>query len=141
MTPEIQSAEKGQKDVSLLSDEELNERIGTILGWSHIWKRDDGKMRGYRNGNTDNNIEWLPNWCHDQNAMHEAEKIIGDPKLLLNYHGNLFRALIDSHCKGIRCHPIHATARQRAAAFVLTMSASSVPDVGCWRLILWPPQP
>lgn len=145
---------QGQNDVSELSDAELNKRVMDRLGLQRQWVVMKGgyyyrpKAGGYTgflehagryteeeakrhaacaSGEITAKPAPIPDYCNDLNAMHEAEKLITDPKKLLNYHGHIFRALIDDErCKGILAHPIHATARHRAEAFVKTMEANSV---------------
>jgi len=51
-------------------------------------------------------------YCHDLNAMHEAEKAFDCPEL---YEGNLIKV-----CGGVQ-YMWHATACQRAEAFLRTL--------------------
>jgi hypothetical protein len=55
------------------------------------------------------------NYTHDLNAMHEAEKVLDSDELFRGY----YLALYDI-TKSTRC-PVHATARQRAEAFLRTL--------------------
>ena len=63
-------------------------------------------------------IDADPHWkcakdyCNDLNAMHEAEKVFDCPEL---YEGNLINV-----CGGVQ-YMWHATARQRAEAFLRTL--------------------
>lgn len=63
-------------------------------------------------------IDADPHWkcakdyCTDLNAMHEAEKVFDCPEL---YDGNLIKV-----CEGVQ-YMWHATARQRAEAFLRTL--------------------
>ena len=65
----------------------------------------------------------IPNYCNDLNAMHEAEKTIAENKWSL-YRDNLRDAVlgpirtVHEWCKS----DLHATARQRAEAFLRTLS-------------------
>ena len=59
-------------------------------------------------------IAKLPDYLNDLNAMHEAEEIINQRDLRVEY----MEALDDLACQWGLCH---ATAAQRAEAFVLTL--------------------
>jgi hypothetical protein len=65
-------------------------------------------------------------YCNDLNAMHEAEKTL-TPKNWNNYSENWW-----IYCKLLRVNDadeaIHATARQRAEAFLLTLGKWSATD-------------
>jgi hypothetical protein len=98
-----------------MTDQEINKTIAEACGWKEVepWLNGDRcfelnqSVCGYR-------IEDLPDYCNCLNAMHEAEKV-------------LTREQIDVFCE--RLNPrdygvwwgIHATARQRAEAFLKTI--------------------
>jgi len=57
----------------------------------------------------------IPDYCTDLNAMHEAEKVLQNqftPMIEEAYWRNL---------QWVKPHPIYATARQRAEAFLRTL--------------------
>ena len=94
-----------------MTDEQINQRIAEACGWKgNLIDRD---MEG--------NL-WPsepPNYCTDLNAMHEAEKVLA-PKNWNNfsekwhdYYGHLRNGDAD--------RAIHATASQRAEAFLRTL--------------------
>ena len=56
-----------------------------------------------------------PDWCNDLNAMHEAEKVLTDTNMFVMAHH--IERLVSA--KGQ--HYFHATARQRAEAFLRTL--------------------
>ena len=58
----------------------------------------------------------LPNYCHDLNAMHEAEENVP----ITNYYEQLCIADTNGILLGYR-HLWHATARERAEAFLRTI--------------------
>ena len=66
----------------------------------------------------------VPDYLNDLNAMHEAEKIL-DEKLRFKFEATL-HSLNISHGLGISVwETIHATAAQRAEAFVLTIEEAN----------------
>ena len=68
----------------------------------------------------------IPNYLNDLNAMHEAEKVLEDTQLLIYriklsnivYKYDLFKPYIKARGSGA---VIHATAAQRAEAFLRTI--------------------
>ena len=58
---------------------------------------------------------WVKDYCNDLNAMHEAEKYLDTDELFRGY----YFALCDI-TRSTRW-PVHATARQRAEAFLRTL--------------------
>jgi len=99
-----------------MNDEEINRAIAEHLGWRDLKKGPyDGRYFGrYK----DHTLNPIPNYSCDLNAMHEAEKVLTKRDLwemtmqLCNIvYGDVPLA--------------HATARQRAEAFLRT--------VGKWR--------
>ena len=98
-----------------MSNEEIDKEIALFCGWKlepldgrefngilvMVWRDPDGK-KGFPN----------PRYSIDLNAMHEAEKALTD-------HWDGF------HFRNHLCNNIHATARQRAEAFLRT--------IGKWR--------
>lgn len=108
-------------EVCALSDEELRRRIAKILGWTfpnpdHGCARHGGFWGTPPPSMGMAAVNWdVPDYPRDLNAMHEAEKHLGDDiDRWLVYD----RELAESPIK----FTWHATARQRAEAFVLTLS-------------------
>ena len=66
------------------------------------------------NGWHDNQIHGLPDYLNDLNAMHEAEKVLTLPER------RKYRKTLLGHCEPASI-AIHATAAQRAEAFLLTI--------------------
>lgn len=94
-----------------MSDDEINAAIAESLGWSLVGT----SIRAGRPPGADYvGSEFIPNYCNDLNAMHEAEKSISKEQ-------------IDNYCdllwpKGYGWfYAIHTTARQRAEAFLRTI--------------------
>ena len=90
-----------------MTNDQINDAIAEAITWKGIW-------------------QYRPNYCRDLNAMHEAEMCIPEDK----------QALYDSHLvaivgketglmSGLQFRCIHASAKQRAKAFLRT--------VGKWK--------
>ena len=98
-----------------MTDEEINRVIDEFLGWEKC-KRCDDKDCAYNQNK---------NYCNDLNEMHEAEKVLtrGTVHEIINatnaYIKHLARILacIDTAFFQFT----HATARQRAEAFLRTL--------------------
>lgn len=101
-----------------MTDEQINRAIAEASGWTDI--HDSGpwhnhKLWGYppeRPGQGGNAYKYMPDYCNDLNAMHEAEKRLDDNE---DYYFALLCAL------GNWPKAIQATARQRAEAFLRTL--------------------
>ena len=109
-----------------MSEDEINRAIAEHLGWrcqSHV--PEQNKAGAIMCWIPPGNHEWhpvqIPNYCSDLNAMHEAEKALTDVQCLF-YTDNM-REVLTEHDASRRTW--HATARQRAEAFLRT--------VGKWR--------
>ena len=61
----------------------------------------------------------LPDYCNDLNAMHVAEKVLKDKRLLFRYH--LALAELAQFQGNNHLNTFHATASQRAEAFLKTV--------------------
>ena len=100
-----------------MAPKEINTAVAEHLGWKIKGKAPDDSLYGYPPLNLPESsmvFETLPDYCGDLNAMHEAEETLS--------HANgqwikYARQLLD--------HDIHATASERAEAFLRT--------VGKWK--------
>lgn len=100
-----------------MTDEQINRAIAEACGWTDI--HDSGpwhnhKLWGYPPelpGQGGNAYKYMPDYCTDLNAMHEAEATLG--KSLYRMEAQLKRMA------GAIC--FHASARQRAEAFLRTV--------------------
>ena len=70
------------------------------------------------NGWHDDQIKGLPDYLHDLNAMHEAEKVLREPDQVVSYMEWLGMCYDDS---GYKTWLVAATAPQRAEAFLRTV--------------------
>ena len=112
-----------------MSDQEINIAIAEACGWKFEQTEEGGKITypcGFAckffpiSWAEEKFLKTIPNYCEDLNAMNEAENWMIANKSLMNfwkYADNLkrhFSNLGDDGC-------IHATARQRAEAFLLAI--------------------
>lgn len=102
-----------------MTDEQINQCIAEACGWTEIRNSvyRHHKPWGHPPLNRDR-IKLLPDYCNDLNAMHEAESIL-DEDCRNGFRLELLN-VTDSKYFGGFDH-IHATARQRAEAFLRTL--------------------
>jgi len=110
-----------------MSPEAINKAVAEACGWKIIPERPNpGHARNPENPptlreqyvNPEGRIYFLPDFCNDLNAIHEAEKI------LLQDHGEWERYFffLDRVCDfPNQIFNPHATAAQRAEAFLRTI--------------------
>jgi hypothetical protein len=104
-----------------MTDEQINAAIAEACGWTEIGECENGgfRFRGFPPGRYEAHRKPIPNYCADLNAMHEAEKVLA-PK-----NWDRFSEKWWNYCKYLRRDDadkaIHATARQRAEAFLKTL--------------------
>lgn len=104
-----------------MTNDQINRAIAEACGWTNI--HDSGpwhnhKLWGYPPelpGQGGNAYKYIPDYCNDLNAMHEAEMIFTPESKHWMYY-----ALLDDMC-GSSFKAIRATARQRAEAFLRTV--------------------
>lgn len=98
------------EQVKAMSDEDLRIKVSELCGWKCV-RRSGSWIVGWMDNPSKD--EEVPDYCEDLNAMHEAEKNLRDRQWVV-YGQNLDRLGIFPM--------VHATARKRAEAFVLTMT-------------------
>jgi len=94
-----------------MTDKQINAAIAKACGWTQVnAAHRSGKAPGanYVGG------EFIPNYCTDLNAMHEAEKVLRDKELLFEYGMHISSS---HHYEYL----LRATARERAEAFLRTL--------------------
>jgi hypothetical protein len=102
-----------------MTDEQINAAIAKACGWIDIIEHPEFglmgvnlKTHGYRTG--------IEDYCNDLNAMHEAEKVLKGYEQIATYVWHLENRSgdwsTDEHMMAT-----HATARQRAEAFLRTL--------------------
>jgi hypothetical protein len=95
--------------ITKMTDEEINATIAEACGRK---RRPDG---GWYPDNGSAGTQAILNYCNDLNAMHEAENTLTDANMFVMAHH--IERLVSA--KGQ--HYFHATARQRAEAFLRTL--------------------
>jgi hypothetical protein len=103
-----------------MTDEQQRIAIAKACGWSRCYLQQQADLHDDARGlppdalPTAENYCYLPDYCNDLNAMHEAEKVAGisNTELSIPYKEWLDR---------LSC-PHFATARQRAEAFLRTLN-------------------
>ena len=107
-----------------MTDSEINIAIARACGWKD---RPDPFYTDKLAWTHDEGATWvstcdLPDYCHDLNAMHEAESyLLNDPTLWGEYVRKVFWIQSESPIPAKDTMvglSIHATARQRAEAFL-----------------------
>lgn len=109
-----------------MTDNEINEAIAQASGWTEI--HDSGvwhhhKLWGYprlKPGQGGNSYHYLPDYCTDLNAMHEAEKVLS-PQQEKDYFANIKEIVGDNIWYRTVGKTYRATARERAEAFLRTL--------------------
>lgn len=110
-----------------MTDEQINRAIAEACGWTKIYTEDFSQvgvpcfraMGIPPNFIHIDNALALPNYCNDLNAMHKAEKVLGNR---LGAYGELLCEMtVVSERDFAECYIWHATARQRAEAFLRTL--------------------
>ena len=105
-----------------MTDIEINTAISAACGWKPC---EQCLRHGYKDqwrtpsGDGCEHVSELPNYCHNLNMMWEAEAVLGSAGRII-YQDKL----IDTGTKDNNCcnwDIIHATARQRAEAFLRTI--------------------
>ena len=87
-----------------MTDEQINAAIAKACGWTCPSCDDPACSSALR-----------PNYCTDLNAMHEAEKTLSETNMFVMAH--YIERFVSRHGQ----HYFHATARQRAEAFLRTL--------------------
>jgi hypothetical protein len=97
-----------------MTDEQINAAIAEACGWAGI----NAAHRSGRAPRADYvGGEFIPDYCTDLNAMHEAEKVLTDEQcVFIRLH---LRERLENHPASR--YVWNATARQRAEAFLKTL--------------------
>jgi hypothetical protein len=92
-----------------MTDKQINRAIAEACGWTQI--SDDG-MVGNAPGKTCNRVMFVPLYCSNLNAMHQAESTLSEDQL--------WRMAREIERNPDRWY-FRATARERAEAFLRTL--------------------
>jgi hypothetical protein len=94
-----------------MTDEQINVAIAEACGWTNV----NATHRSGKAPDADYvGSEFIPNYCGDLNAMHEAEKVLTFKQIAV------YCDLLTPPEYGV-WWKIHTTARQRAEAFLRTL--------------------
>lgn len=103
-----------------MSNEEINRTIGEALGWTRIDERNDYPgLSGYVP--IHGWLDVLPDYSSDLNAMHEAIGRFYRDTSKESAEEEQERVLFEMLLTGAVEHPLYATARQYAEAFLRTL--------------------
>lgn len=106
------------EELAKLTPEEKRIRIAKLCGWRNCVLRyddqDNAWFKGWPPGEAKEQL--LHNYPCDLNAMHEAEQMLG-----VENRGNYLNHLSRIIGQNNPCLAVHATAAQRADAFLLTL--------------------
>jgi hypothetical protein len=96
-----------------MTNEQINIAIAEACGWKWTGSgpNKDAHWRRNKNDKTFKRTHELPDYCNDLNAMHEAEKVLSYDQFD-DYYIELAKRMV---------RPFHATAAQRAEAFIRTI--------------------
>jgi hypothetical protein len=103
-----------------MTDQQINQAIAEACGWTDVHFSlaatdefpTERRVVGIPPKHCTHDV--APNYCNDLNAMHEAEKTLTNANMyVIEYH---IKAMVKGH--GFY---FHATARQRAEAFLRTL--------------------
>lgn len=105
-----------------MTDEQINATIAKELGWTQV---EAIHRSGRAPGATYVGREFIPDYCTDLNAMHEAEKVL-DYEQAESFADIMYNLCADQNSELENPMPwrfsvCHATARQRAEAFLKTL--------------------
>jgi len=106
-----------------MTDEQINAAIAEACGWTDI----DGLSAKGLMGKPPKKLcsfNYLPNYCNDLNAMHEAEETVFKNSILwVDFMEHLCTATgaVNTSMVDAMVIIIRATARQRAEAFLRTL--------------------
>jgi hypothetical protein len=93
-----------------MTDKQINAAIAQFVNADERWMIE----KDYCNGD-------IPNYCTDLNAMHEAERHLGESSNMLDYTNELYDMACRAMKQNGKWNPYGATARQRAEAFLRTL--------------------
>jgi hypothetical protein len=96
-----------------MNDDQINEAIAKACGWIQVGECENGgfRLRGFPPNRYEAHRKPIPQFCTDLNAMHEAEKTL---------RGGEWDTYVDLLAE-TWIQVAHATARQRAEAFLRTL--------------------
>jgi hypothetical protein len=101
-----------------MTNEQINQAIAEACGWTEI--SSDG-VTGKAPGETCNRVMFMPLYCTNLNAMHEAEKVLAEIQWFY-YLNELYNVVRLPNQPELQMkQAVNATARQRAEALLRTL--------------------
>lgn len=115
-----------------MSDEEINIKIAEYCGWQYldtggtpIWYHPNSTLLTMLDGTQGDGLIDPPDYCNDLNACHEMESMMRrfkvKPLSAERYNENLAAICRFGGVQNPESYRWHATARQRAEAFLKTI--------------------
>ena len=98
-----------------MTDQQINQAIAKACGWTEI--RDN--MVGKAPGETSTRVMFLPLYCSNLNAMHEAEKTLKGYEQIHTYVWHLNKR--KDWETDFKLMEVHISAKDRAEAFLRTL--------------------
>jgi hypothetical protein len=104
-----------------MTNEQINFAIVEACGWTDISKYTQAVDGWYGYEPENGPHSKIPDYCNDLNAMHEAEKVLTEHQW--DEYEKVLRLVCDgcSYYEGAGKELLHATAKQRAEAFLRTL--------------------
>jgi hypothetical protein len=105
---------QSEKRRRVMTDEQINAAIARVCGWTDV---SEVHRSGKAPGADYVGQEFMPNYCTDLNAMHDAEKVLTKEQVR-EYQCYMYDMACEIHATNGRWMPYSATARYRAEAFL-----------------------
>jgi hypothetical protein len=96
-----------------MTDKQINAAIAEACGWKDIFEHPEFGLMGVAK-DTHGCRTGIEDYTHDLNAMHEAERVLAG--MQQGYYWGYLQHITDNGFE-----QLHATARQRAEAFLRTL--------------------
>ena len=106
-----------------MTDQEINIAIAVACGWKrrqdcdYLSKSFSGNFEKQELWELNGRVTHLPDYCHDLNAMHEAEELLNAVEQT-RYSGIIGEYVKSRHWDHLGFDCLHSAARQRAEAFL-----------------------
>jgi hypothetical protein len=101
-----------------MTDEQINAAIARVCGWTNV---NEAHRSGKAPGADYVGQEFIPDYCNDLNAIHEAENYLGESTNMVEYTNMLYDMACIVQTMTNRWNPYGLPARYRAEAFLRTL--------------------
>lgn len=123
LKPDEMTAHAGSTPALAITPEEKRIRIAELCGWTRVTPVSFSQWEGVPPAKHEASVlghSVIPDYLNDLNAMHEAEATLSDEqKDVMQIHMD--------YSVGVKWPRWHATAAERAEAFLLTLNAKVPP--------------